>query len=178
MHSHTHPTQLERRCGRRQAIATLATLAAAGTAMLNRSADAARGWCRSDPLIRIEDELVYVVFSAPVSIRRRVTGPTEIVVRVPTGVETEVISEGSGFGEGEIVRFEEMAGAVMFGSNIPIEIEATVPAREDLPIAMEFARRTRGRHTPERAEGWTNNWLRLSVEMSAARSERPKRKNR
>lgn len=165
---------LLRRLGRRQAIVMCAALLA-GTTDLTHPTLAARGWCRSDPLLRIGDELVYVVFSAPQTIRREVTGPTTIVVRVPKGTKAERISHGSGFGAGEVVRFEETASSPE--ATIPVEIEASIPASDDLPVTMEFSRRTRGRQTPVLSEGRTNVWIRLSATVSPHPPKKPK-KNR
>jgi hypothetical protein len=159
---------LSRSCGRRSTLIWATALAAAGTAGVFRSANSARGWCRSDPLVRIDGELAYVICTAPRTIREVITGPTEIVVTVPWGVQAKLIAAGSGFGEGENVRFA-YSGEPADKSGFDITVDTRVPASEDLPIGVEVARRTRGNHKkPAHANGRTNSWLTLSTKLSDA----------
>lgn len=160
---------LSRSCGRRSTLRWAAALAAVGTTGIFRPALAARGWCRSDPLVRIDDELMYIVCTAPRTIRQATTGPTEIVVTVPGGIQTKLVAAGASFGKGETVRFAYSREAVDAKSGIDIKVEARVPAGEDLPIGLEVARRTRGNHKkPARAQGRTNRWVALLTKLSAA----------
>jgi hypothetical protein len=160
---------LSRPCGRRATLRWATALAAVGTAGAFQSAISARGWCRSDPLVRIDGELVYIVFAAPRTIRKVVTGPTEVVITVPLGVQTALVAAGSGFGEGETVRFVQSRETIESRSDFDILVETRVPASEDLPIGLEVARRTRGNHKqPARANGQTNRWIALSTKLSDA----------
>jgi hypothetical protein len=166
MHGNLRHRLLTRSCGRRSALLWAAALAAAGTSGTFRPAVAARGWCRSDPLVRIDGELAYIIATAPRTIRKAVTGPTEIVVTVPMGVQTKLVAAGSTFGEGETVRFAYSQDRAEASLGIDITVEAKVPAREDLPIGLEVARRTRGNHKkPTRANGRTNRWVTLSTTL-------------
>lgn len=132
----------------------------------NRSTRAARGWCRSDPLIIIDGYLADIFCTAPLAALLKVSGPTEIVVSVPVGVPTTLLLAGPGFGRGEKVRFEQLVKLQQTASSIPVTIAVRVPAKEDFPIGVEFAPHILGILNPARASGVANQWLILETEIS------------
>jgi hypothetical protein len=145
-----------------QTAVALATMAVVGDHQL---AHAVRGWCRSDPLIAVEDVLVDIFCLAPPTTPLHVTGPTEIVVSVPVGVRTALIVAGVGFGRGERVRFKEERRLKQSAAGLQVKVEVYVPADRKLPIEVEFAPRIVGILNPDRAEGVTNNWITLATRL-------------
>jgi hypothetical protein len=138
---------------------------AGGIAGTTRSAEAARGWCRTDPLILIDGELADIFCTAPLSMLLNATGPTEYVVTLPRGVEGKLLLAGPGFLKGETLEFKHSAKLEKTKSGIEIRVAVRVPAKEDLPIGVEFAPRILGILNPDRAEGFANSWVSLRTEF-------------
>ncbi len=132
------------------------------------TAERSRGWCRSDPLILIEGVVLDIFCSAPLTAPLYVTGPTEIVVSVPAGVQPALVLAGVGFGRGELVRFEERNRLQQSAEGLEVEVEVYVPARSELPIGVVFARNLVGILDPTRAEGVTNEWISLGKRLPIA----------
>ncbi len=132
------PARFLPRYSRRQVLMTSAALAG-GIAGTTRSAEAARGWCRTDPLILIDGELADIFCTAPLSMLLNATGPTEYVVTLPRGVEGKLLLAGPGFLKGETLEFKHSAKLEKTKSGIEIKVAVKVPAKEDLPIGVEFA---------------------------------------
>jgi hypothetical protein len=132
------------------------------------TAEASRGWCRSDPFILIEGVVVDIFCTAPLSALLHVTGPTEIVVAVPVGVSPELVLAGVGFGRGELVRFEERHRLQQSAEGLEVEVEVYVPASSELPIGVELARNLVGILDPVVAEGVTNEWITLGKRLPIA----------
>jgi hypothetical protein len=161
IHVPSHPAR-SRGVSRRIAIRLLMALATTMTLGAARTISAARGWCRSDPLVRVDGRLAYVIYSAPWTIRQATTGPTEIVFSIPHGVKAELIAPGPGLGEGESVRFVPTSSLHKTKSGVQVRVAARIPADTELPIRLECARRTRAaRNNPAIAEGTTNLWVTL-----------------
>jgi hypothetical protein len=127
------------------------------------AAIAARGWCRSDPLLEFDGTLAYVVYSAPPGIRKATTGSIEIVVSIPRGVAAKLIAPGPGFGHGESVQFISTSEMEKTNSGVQAQVAVRIPAGDELPVRLECARRTHAdRNSPAVAEGTTNRWLSLT----------------
>jgi hypothetical protein len=132
------------------------------------TAERSSGWCRSDPLILIEGVVVDIFCTAPLTAPLYVTGPTEIVVSVPVGVQPTLVLAGVGFGRGEIVRFEERNRLQQSAEGLEVEVEVYVPASSELPIGVELARNLVGILDPTVAEGVTNQWISLGKRLPIA----------
>ncbi len=130
-------------------------VAASGLAIPSASAGF-RGWCRTDPLISLDGELANIFVSAPLQMLARNNGPVEYVVTVPEDVRAHLILIGVGFGRGERCRFETSRKLRKTDEGIELKIAVTVPAKTDLPLALEFAPRVLGLLWPESAEGRSN----------------------
>lgn len=130
---------------------------AAATGLVVPSASAGfRGWCRTDPLISLDGELANIFVSAPLKMLAKNSGPVEYVVTVPEDVKARLILLGLGFGRGERCRFETSRKLKKTEDGIELHIAVEVPARADLPLALEFAPRVLGLLWPESAEGRSN----------------------
>jgi hypothetical protein len=158
-------TLLSRSHDRRGAVRSATALAIAGIASGARSTDAARGWCRSDPLILIDGELADIFCTAPLSMLLKATGPNQIVVTVPKGVKTHLVLAGIGFGRGEKVTFKTSKKLKKKNGRIDVVVKALIPAKEDLPVGVEFAPRILGILNPDTAEGFANSWVTLKTKF-------------
>lgn len=90
---------------RRRTICSAIAVATSGLAWTVQSVAASHGWCRSDPVVSIDGELADIVYDAPLEAPLNVSGPTQIVVTVPYGVQASLVLAGPGFGHGEQVSF-------------------------------------------------------------------------
>src|SRR6478735_6864590 len=111
----------------RRALAVMAILLAFSVS----SADASVGWCRSDPVINVSGDTADVFISAPLDALVKVTGPTQIVVTTPAGVDAALIVSTPGFGRGEIVDFEQSRSLKIRDDSIDLLIQVFVPATDD-----------------------------------------------
>jgi hypothetical protein len=127
-------------------------------------ANAARTWCRTDPIITINGELADIFTLAPVEDLPKITGATQIVVVVPTGVSTSLIATDAGFGYGETVEFRTSESLRVTANGIEVVIRVYVPAKSNkVPIRVEFAPRAIGLLSPASATGTTNSWVVLKT---------------
>lgn len=129
-------------------------------------------WCRSDPVVLFTIPnggllgsvvLADIFVSAPLSILLSVTGPNEIVVTTPPGVQAVLSISDLGFGRGERVSFKTSSDLAITGDGVEIEIAVLVPATKDLPVEVHFAPRVVGLLWPDTASGRTNQWIVLST---------------
>lgn len=127
---------------------------------------AGRSWCRTDPVIAVDGTLADVFVSGPVEAPLLVTGPTEIVVTVPVGVDAQLILAELGFGKGQVVTFRESPKLKRTATGIQLEIGVYVPAVDsDMPVRVEFAPRIVGLLAPESVEGTANQWVVLKTRL-------------
>jgi hypothetical protein len=128
-------------------------------------ASASMGWCRSDPVVMIDGQVADVFISAPLDAPLKVTGPTEVVITVPVGVDAALIASDLGFGSGEVVRFRESRRLRDLGDRVQVKVAVRVPAVDDeMPVRVEFAPRIVGILSPDQAEGTANRWITLKTE--------------
>jgi hypothetical protein len=127
-------------------------------------AGATKSWCRSDPLVLIDGEFADIFVSGPPEAPLVVTGPTQIVVRVPRGVAASLVVADLGFGRGTEVSFAESRALRVTEHGIEVRIDVYVPAEDDtMPIRVEFAPRIIGILWPSQVEGAANEWVTLDV---------------
>jgi hypothetical protein len=157
-------SMLSRRYDRRTLLSSAAVAATALGATVD-TVNAARGWCRSDPVVLIAGVLVDIFCTAPLSALLNVTGPTDITVTVPDGAKASLILAGLGFGRGEKVHFATSNELTKSDDHVDVKIEVLVPAKDDLPIGVEFAPRIIGILNPERAEGFANSAITLTTAL-------------
>ena len=127
-------------------------------------ARASVGWCRSDPVVLIGDDITDIFLSAPADAPLKVTGPNEIVVTIPDTLSASVVSVPLGFGKGERVTVVQSANLKANPKWIEVQIDVFVPAKDgSMPVVVEFAPRVTGVLGPARAEGVANTWITLST---------------
>lgn len=164
------PTALRRRV-RRAALAPV-LLAALAWMVAVQPAAAGISWCRSDPVVLFtvpnggllgSGVLADIFVSAPLPILLNVTGPNEVVVTTPPGVDAALAVNDLGFGRGERVTFQNSSDLAITERGIEIEIAVFVPAKKDLAVEVQFAPRVLGLLWPDTASGRTNEWIVLST---------------
>jgi len=88
-------------------------------------------WCKSDPVVSLNGRLVDITAALPLEYVLFVTGPTQIEIQTPPGVERFVVISDLGFnGHGTEVTFVDGGGVVEDGE-IPTRIRVTVPIHLD-----------------------------------------------
>ncbi len=152
------------RLTRRDAVRLLGLSALAAPAALSpRPAAAVRGWCKRDPVIRIDGKTARIWVSTKEDRLPDVTGPTEVVVTVPERAKTEFVWADNGFGYGYDLRFEESRRLKSGEQGTEVEVEVFVPARSDaVPIMVEFEAAAK-RNVVARAKGRVNRSIRLDA---------------
>ena len=154
------------RCTRRAQLCSALALLALSLVLAVPGVGAGRGWCRSDPVVLIDGEVADVFVLAPLDAPLKVTGPTEIVITTPVGVEADLVLAGPGFGQGEEVRFAESRRLRRTATGIEVEVKVYVPATDDaMPVLVEFAPRIVGILWPASAEGTANAWVTLRTSI-------------
>jgi hypothetical protein len=128
---------------------------------------AGTAWCRSDPILVIDNTLTQVFVSGPLTAPLRVTGPTEVIVTVPTGVRADLILTDLGFGRGWDVTIKESSSLRhnhrIHGTEVLVSVY--VPARTDMPIRLETSTRLLGILSPASVEGTANSWVHLKTRL-------------
>ena len=125
------------------------------------SATAGVAWCRTDPVVVIDDQVADIFVSVRFDELKRVNGPTEIVITTPVDVDITLATPGVGFGYGENVTFEESPALEKTDKGIDLRIEVYVPAQDDIRVLVQFAPRVVGILNPRNARGEANDWIRL-----------------
>lgn len=152
------PTGLHVRRARR--FWTLLSLIAVLTIVAVQPASAARGWCKTDPVITINGEIGDVLAAAPVDAPLLVTGPNKVVITVPAGVNAQFIASDLGFGRGWTVTIATSSALKVNKSGVQMEIKLYVPATDStMPVRLEFAPRVLGLLSPAYAQGTANSWI-------------------
>ncbi len=157
---------------RRFVVRGLLGIVAGGSALAPRQVAASRGWCRVDPVVRIDGRLAEILVAVKFVDIYRMNGPTEIVVTVPKGVDAKLVTpgiwqtrrgdvSGPGFGHGEITRFAESRKLKRTRDGVQMEISVLVPSRKTHRVRVEFGRPGRVLLDPKTAKGTTNKWVTL-----------------
>jgi len=122
------------------------------------------GWCRSDPVVKIGDDVADIFLSAPANAPLKVTGPTRIVVFIPDTLSGSVVAETQGFGKGEKVTIVQSPNLQVTEDGIEVKIKVFVPANDaKMRVHVEFAPRVVGLLAPDRKKGFANDWIVLET---------------
>jgi hypothetical protein len=130
-------------------------------ALVLPGADARVQICRKDPVVRIDGQVADILLSSSLELNDAATGPTAVVITVPTGVPAELLAVDRGFGgHGYDVRFAESDRLRATEQNLRVRVEVYVPAADgSQPVAVEFTPRGPGRLAAGGAEGTANAWV-------------------
>lgn len=126
-----------------------------------QGASASKAWCRTDPVVVIDGHITDVFVAGPLEALLVATGPTEIVVTVPAGIDAWLLLADVGFGRGVNVSFAESDDLTASRSGVEIDVAVFVPASKNIPVRVEVAPRLLGILWPSSAEGTANQWFSL-----------------
>ena len=125
------------------------------------SATAGVAWCRTDPVVVIDDQVADIFVSVRFDELTRVNGRTEIVITTPVDVDITLATPSAGFGHGENVTFKKSSALEKTDKGIDLRIEVHVPAQDDIRVRVQFAPRVVGILNPRNARGEANEWIKL-----------------
>jgi hypothetical protein len=147
--------------GRRGALKFFAggALALVPAAVRSEPAAAGRTWCRLDPVVKIDGKTADIWLSSYQELNQAATGPTKIVISMPTGIQGSVLATDRGFGGlGYDIRFETTSTLSSSGS-IKVKIAVYTPSSNStLPLKVEFTPRSSGLASGS-ASGYVNQTI-------------------
>ena len=121
-------------------------------------------WCKTDPVVTIDEQVADIWVSSTSEAFTAATGPTQIVITVPVGASTTYVVADLGFGHGYDVQFAESPSLKVTASGMEVHVAVYVPTGDStLPVLVEFAPRVVGILAPASAEGTTNAWIDLGT---------------
>jgi len=135
------------------------------------SASAGRAWCRADPVLLIDGEVVDIQVSSSLEMYDSATGPIQMVVKVERGTRANVVLEDFGFGHGYDIKIETVN---RLKRGVLAEVQIYAPADDSsLPVGVHGLRVTTnvfgflfGQQTLlwiDNAYGSANQWITLQV---------------
>jgi hypothetical protein len=123
-------------------------------------AAAAWTWCRTDPVIKVDGQVLDVFVSSDVAMKDASTGPTKIKIYVPTGSSVGVYATDQGFGDGYSITLATTSTLKKTATSTPIRVEVYVPSSNGgLPVKVDITPRSIGRVKSATAQGWANAWV-------------------
>jgi hypothetical protein len=91
-------------------------------------------WCAKDPVVRLNGTSVQILVAVPQELQTAVTGPIQVVVSVPVGVATALVSTDAGFNDfGETVRFVTDPNLPKLGNLFIAQVRVTLPTATGAP---------------------------------------------
>jgi hypothetical protein len=124
------------------------------------------GWCRSDPVLYIDNAVADVFVSIPSEDVTKVNGPTQFVITTSPEVESAVLLTTPGFGYGETATIMQSPSMKTSSTATELRIRVYIPATSGtIPVIVEFAPRVLGILAPASAEGTTNQWITLKTSL-------------
>jgi hypothetical protein len=126
---------------------------------LTQDAAASKAWCRTDPIVVIDGHITDIFVAGPLEALLVATGPTEIVVTVPTGTDAWLLLADIGFGRGVKVSFAESDALSTTRKGVEVQVDVYVPASKSIPVRVDVSPRLLGILWPTSAEGVSNQWF-------------------
>ena len=144
-------------------LAGIAAALPAGLAVLGK-ADAARGWCMADPVLRIGGQTAHVYISSPIAMMSSATDKILLRAALPSGVSGKLIDILSDFDKGYDVRFTTSSALKVVNGQIPVALSVYCPARDaSLAVSVQFAPIGTGPLTSASAAGTADAWITLQA---------------
>jgi hypothetical protein len=123
-------------------------------------------WCQSDPVLKINGQVVDVRVSSVTEMKSLATGPIQLVVTVPTGTSTELLAADQGFGYGYRVSFVQSDRLLKKAVGAEVQLAVYAPASDgSLPVKVGFRPLSaNGEFTlAASAIGTANTWVSLTA---------------
>ena len=135
MYDRTHPLS-RRRFARLLAGGSLALVA--GGVLAAEPASAGIGWCRADPVLKINGKTYHIYVSGPSDLLTASTGPIRLKVTVGGNVRASLSKPDAGFGDGWSFSLSVSSGLTTLpGPYYELKASVYVPAKGDYPILVE-----------------------------------------
>jgi hypothetical protein len=135
-------------------------------------AEAGRQWCQVDPAFRFADAAdpdravtAHVDVLADPDVPGDTTGPIELAVAVPSGIDAELLAQDDGFGNGYAISVIEAPDARRARRRLPLVVAARVPAAGRHRVRLAFAP-DGVVEDADSADGWTNDWVVVRANLS------------
>lgn len=127
-------------------------------------AAAGRVWCRADPVIKVDGQIVDILVSSYNEMRTAQTGPIVIVITLPPGTSADVLATDDGFGAGYAITIQQSNSMKKTTSTTSIQVAVFAPATSSaLPVAVEVTPRSVGSVHAAFAEGRANRWVTVTT---------------
>jgi hypothetical protein len=116
-------------------VKTLSTaLALVAVFAVVTSASAGRAWCRADPVLIVDGDVVDIQVSSSLEMFGSATGPIQMVVKVERGTRANVLLQDFGFGYGYNIKIETVRS---LERGVLAQVEIFAPARDSsLPVTV------------------------------------------
>ena len=123
-------------------------------------AAAGRVWCKADPVIKVDGQVVDVLVSSSIEMRTAQTGPIVIVITVPLGTSAGVYATDNGFGAGYAITIQQSSSIKTTTTTTSIQVAVFAPATNStLPVTVKVTPRSVGPVHAASAEGRANRWV-------------------
>ncbi len=131
-------------------------------------AEAARGWCKVDPVILVDGQLADIYVGSTLEMLASATGPIKIEVLIPKGSKGAVILTDLGFLRGYKITFVQTSKLTRTKKHTQIQVRVYAPSKKSLPVTVTFAPRSLGSSLKDilfgtSVDGWSNSWVTLTT---------------
>jgi hypothetical protein len=132
-----------------------------------REAEAARAWCRVDPVVLIDGQLADIFVGSDLRMLLSATGPIKMQISIPTGSKGNVVLTDLGFTRGYSISFVQTSSLVRQNGRTPVIVKVYAPAKDSsLPVSVNFSPRSLGSSLMDilfgmTADGTANSWVTL-----------------
>jgi hypothetical protein len=132
-------------------------------------ADAARGWCKADPVIMVDGQLADVFVGSSLDMLLKATGPIKMEIIIPSGSTGGVVLTDAGFLRGYSITFKHSSTLTKTKSHTQVKIRVYAPATTStLPLTVTFAPRSLGSSLTgillgTSVTGKSNQWVSLTT---------------
>lgn len=143
-----------------------AALAAVPAVALVSDASAGRSWCRMDPVLKIDGQVVDVYLESYQEMNTAATGPTQINVLIPKGSTGTVLATDRGFGgNGYSISFSTSSTLLKTNRHTQVQVSVYQPANAStLPVKVYFTPRSTGvLKNASNIAGRANKWIVLKT---------------
>lgn len=130
-------------------------------ALTTAQAGAIIGWCKTDPIVRIDNRVLDIGVASHERILESSTGPTLVRIFVPAGLRTEVLEIDRGFGYGWEIDWVRSQVLEVTEQGIPVRVAVRVPSTEDLAVQVQLT--DAAKRLVDQQIGRTNDWVRTET---------------
>jgi hypothetical protein len=150
-------TRLDRRALLRLGGGALA-LAALGPALRPADAEAGIGWCRMDPVIRVNGRKAHIYVSSTQEMFAQAVAPIFLQVWHPLGASKQLLETDNGFGHGYGIEFLPDPSLRSGTGWVEVNVSLVAPALSSLPVRVEMVPDDPSKPTVARV-GAANSWF-------------------